>query len=210
MYPSSEEQDNLAHQAKLRAELDKGKALVHFAGHGGRYIWRTGPPDLSKNHDLFTLDDLERLKPNERLPIVLSMTCYSAPFDHPSADSIGEKFLRLEERGAVAVVAASWRNQPSEVFSETLLELLSASGDPTRESGLTVGEALMGAKAKAPSRLLVETYNLLGDPATRACDFGVQERGAMGDRKRTRQLRVRRVPCDRQGRPIQTHLRETH
>ena len=49
--------------------------------------------------------------------MVLSMTCYSAPFDHPSADSIGEKFLRVPGKGAVAVLAASWRNAPYQAMS---------------------------------------------------------------------------------------------
>ena len=93
IYPQPTEGDNVHHQARLRQAFDEGQLLVHFIGHGGRYIWRTGPPDFRKNHDLFTLDDLDQLAPTSRLPIVLSMTCYSAPFDHPTADSIGEKFF---------------------------------------------------------------------------------------------------------------------
>ncbi|MCB1579078.1 MAG: hypothetical protein KDI81_17550, partial [Xanthomonadales bacterium] len=61
-----------------------------------------------KNHDLFTLDDVSELKNGGRLPMVLSMTCYSAPFDNPTEDSIGERFLREAGKGAVAVFAASW------------------------------------------------------------------------------------------------------
>jgi hypothetical protein len=158
VYPKPEEPDNVRHQARLREALGRGNLLVHFLGHGGRYIWRTGPPSLKKNHDLFTLEDLDRLAPTSRLPVVLSMTCYSAPFDHPTADSIGEKLLRLEGRGAVAVLAASWRNDPSQKFSKLLIEELTR---PT-----TVGEAIMRAKRRlGVGGLLVETYNLLGDPA---------------------------------------------
>ena len=75
-------------QARLHAALNRGQLLVHFVGHGGRYIWRTGPADWQQHRDLFNLDDIDRLEPSGRLPMVLSMTCYSAPFDHPSADSI--------------------------------------------------------------------------------------------------------------------------
>lgn len=157
IYPQGEEASNQAHQAVLREAFDQGQFLIHFYGHGGRYIWRTGPPDLRKNYDLFTLDDLDQLAPTRRLPIVLSMTCYTAPFDHPSADSLGEKFLRLPGRGAVAVFAASWRNNPSQQFSEAVLRELTQPG--------TLGEALMRAKRAVKNRLLVETYNLLGDPA---------------------------------------------
>ena len=130
---------------------------MHFLGHGGRYVWRTGPPDYRKNHDLFTLEHLDQLSPSRHLPVVLSMTCFSAPFDHPNADSIGEKFLRLPERGAVAVLAASWRNTPSAQFSQALVDNLLQIG--------TVGEAIVRAKQGIQNRTLVETYNLLGDPA---------------------------------------------
>lgn len=157
IYPQMQDVDNARHQERLRSAFDEGQLLVHFYGHGGRYIWRTGPPDLRKNHDLFTLADLDRLAPTGRLPIVLSMTCYSAPFDHPTADSIGEKFLRLPDRGAIAVFAASWRNSPSINFSQVVVQELSKPG--------TIGEAIMRAKHLEKDRLLVETYNLLGDPA---------------------------------------------
>ena len=158
VYPSAAEADNVHHQATLRRAFDEGQLLVHFLGHGGRYIWRTGPPDYRKNHDLFTLDHLDELAPTPHLPVILSMTCYSAPFDHPTADSIGEKFLRLPERGAVAVLAASWRNSPEPAFSRHLLHELT-------QPGATVGEAILRAKRKTRIPILVETYNLLGDPA---------------------------------------------
>ena len=157
IYPQPHETDNILHQTRLRQALDDGQLLVHFIGHGGRYIWRTGPPDLRKNHDLFTLEDLDQLAPTNRLPVVLSMTCYSAPFDHPSADSIGEKFLRLPDRGAVAVFAASWRNSPHSAFSEAIVRELLKPG--------TIGEAILRGKQSIADRLLIETYNLLGDPA---------------------------------------------
>ena len=157
VYPLPEEAGNAAHQTRLREAFDQGQFLVHFYGHGGRYIWRTGPPDLKKNHDLFTLDDLEKLQPTGRLSVVLSMTCFSAPFDHPNADSIGEKFLRLPERGAVGVLAASWRNSPSTQYSQKLVDELTQPG--------TLGEAILRAKQQIQNPNLVESYNLLGDPA---------------------------------------------
>ncbi len=143
---------------RVLSALSREPLLVHFAGHGGRYIWRTAPLDLARARDLFTLDDLDRLPPAARPPIVLSMTCYSAPFDHPEADSIGEKFLRLPGRGAVAVIAASWRNNPSPVLSEFLLAELT-------RSGATVGEALMRVKRATDNEYFRQQYNLLGDPA---------------------------------------------
>lgn len=158
IYASSDEKDNLAHQSAIKDGLNSGQLLVHFIGHGGRYIWRTGPPDLRKNHDLFTLDDVSQLHNGERLPMILSMTCYSAPFDNPTEDSIGERFLREPGKGAIAVFAASWRNAPSTAFSKSLVkELLVPEA--------TIGEAIVRAKKSIDDRTLVEMYNLLGDPA---------------------------------------------
>lgn len=158
IYPASRETSNERHSRRLLEAFDEGQLLVHFYGHGGRYIWRTGPPDLKKNHDLFTLEHLDQLQPGGRLPVVLSMTCYSAPFDHPNADSIGEKLLRLADRGAIAVLAASWRNSPSASWGQAALEELTTPGT-------TVGEAIQRAKRRVTHRSFVETYNLLGDPA---------------------------------------------
>lgn len=158
VYPESSETSNERHTERLLEAFDSGSLFVHFYGHGGRYIWRTGPPDLKKNHDLLTLEHLDRLAPTPRLPVVLSLTCYSAPFDHPSADSIGEKLLRVADRGAVGIIAASWRNSPQANWGKVLLEELTTPG-------ATVGEALMRSKHRLKNPLFVNTYNLLGDPA---------------------------------------------
>lgn len=157
--PTSEEVTNEHHQAFLTEALDAGQLMVHFAGHGGRYIWRTGPRDLgSKNVDLFTLDHVEALAPNDRLPVVFSVTCHSGPFDHPSADSIAEAFLRLPDRGAIAVVAAAWRTSAASVWLSREMMTEFSLGGP-------IGDAFLRAKRNLDVDDLIATYNLLGDPA---------------------------------------------
>ena len=65
--------------------------------------------------------------------------------------------MRLADRGAIAVFAASWRNSPSLAFSDAIVRELTQPG--------TIGEAILRAKRRVYDQLLVETYNLLGDPA---------------------------------------------
>ncbi len=156
LYPRSSEASSARDVEALTAALDRGQLLVHFMGHGGRFIWRTGPPDLENNYDLFDLDDIDALQPNHRLPVVLSLTCHSGPFDHPDADSIAEKFLRVEGKGAIAVVSAAWRTTASTRFSRIVLEEFTKPG--------TIGDAFLRAKQRAFNTRLRETYNLFGDP----------------------------------------------
>jgi len=145
-------------QSGVIQAFNDGYSLIHFLGHGGRLIWRTGPPDLSAASDLFGIEDMQGLHAGHRLPLVLSMTCSSGPFDHPSADSLAEALLRPGDRGAFGVVAAAWRVRPSHAFSARLVKSLLTPGTP-------VGSALMYAKRNERHRSLVESYNYLGDPA---------------------------------------------
>lgn len=158
VYPRGDQPVNAEHTERIVRAFDDGLLLVEFLGHGGRYIWRTAPSDLKENRDLFTLEHLDRLTPPPLLPVVVSLTCYSAPFDHPTADSIGEKLVRIPGRGAIAVVAASWRNSPSTEMGRVLMEELLAPG-------ATIGEAVMRMKQQIANPMLIQLYNLLGDPA---------------------------------------------
>ncbi len=158
VFPAVAEGSAAQDQQQLLDAFEEGRLVVHFLGHGGRFVWRTGPPDLRDSSDLFSVTDVDGLRNRDRLPLVLSMTCSSGPFDHPEAGSIAERFLMMPSGGAVGVLAASWRVSASESFSARLLDALTVPGR-------SVGEAILDAKRNEPNRALVESYNLLGDPA---------------------------------------------
>lgn len=148
-----------AHQARMRRTIEEGALLLHFFGHGGRYMWQTAPASGGSAANLFDMEDLDRLAENQRLPVVLSMSCNTGPFDHPAADSLAEKFVRMPERGAVAMLAASARNSPSLRFTNEIVARMLA-GEP-------IGQAIQAAKAAYPNPDVVYFYNLFGDPALR-------------------------------------------
>jgi len=158
VFPGAVQQTALQDQQDLIRSFDNGQLLVHFLGHGGRFVWRTGPLDFKNASDLFTLADVQGLQNASRLPLVLSMTCSSGPFDHPEASSIAEAFLLLPGNGAMGVLAASWRVPASHSFSTLLLNEL-------MQPGQSIGEAILKAKRKEPRHALVESYNFFGDPA---------------------------------------------
>ncbi len=157
LFPSSQNKTMPEDKQRIFENWNKGAFSVFFFGHGGRFIWRTGPPDWKKHVDLFTVKDVEKLVATTKLPIVVAMTCFSAPFDHPSADSIGEKLLREKMKGAIGVIAASWRIAPSTHVSSKIYENLAFSQ--------TLGEAVKNVKRTINDKQFIEIFNLLGDPA---------------------------------------------
>jgi hypothetical protein len=154
--PTSRPKDQ-SHRNRLLRALNRGSAVVHFRGHGARHVWRTAPSDLHGRRDLLSSDDLEQLQPTGKLPLVLSMTCNTGAFDHEQEDSLAERFLFLPNRGAVAVIAATWRHRPPIAFSRALFVELA--------NGARVGEALQKAKQAVNSKLFSIQYHLFGDPA---------------------------------------------
>ena len=138
--------------------LRRSPDIVHFDGHGGRHMWQLGGP-LEFERDLFfEFDDLELLEQTaERLPVMLAVSCATAPFDHPSSGSLGEALVLGPGRGAVAYIGASVRlvNPPrvSPLFVEALVE------------EETLGDALVSAKRRIGLTSISSLYNLIGDPA---------------------------------------------
>lgn len=153
----SPERSGAGQQQALKHHIDEGMLLLHFFGHGGRYMWQTAPSGNGDASNLFDMEDLDELAASDRLPIVLGMSCNTGPFDHPAADSLAEKFLRLEGRGAVAVLAASARNSPSLKFTNALFEGILG--------GSSLGEAIRLAKRQRQHPDAALLYNLFGDPA---------------------------------------------
>ncbi|MEM8932854.1 MAG: C25 family cysteine peptidase [Acidobacteriota bacterium] len=133
-------------------------AVVYFAGHGSRHIWGLGGPHELGETTRFDFDDLHPMPPPSRLPVVLSISCATAPFDHPSSGSLGEAMVLDPERGAVAFVGASATLYTPPAFSIELITRFLWQGH-------TLGEALVEAKAAVNKPRISHLYNLLGDPA---------------------------------------------
>ena len=87
-----EESDYLQYQGsgpEIRQAFDNGAVLANFYGHGGGYQW-----DLT-----FTNDDIALLNNGGKLPLVLSLTCYTAHFDDQTV--FGEQFNLDPGNGSV-------------------------------------------------------------------------------------------------------------
>lgn len=131
-------------------------SLVYFGGHGSRFVWQLGDPKRPTSRAFFHLDDVALLSPVVRQPVVISVSCATAPFDHPGAGSLGEALVLGGTRGAIAFVGSAAPLETPRVFGESLVRnLLEAE---------TVGEALMRAKVQTGRTRVSHLYGLLGDP----------------------------------------------
>jgi len=150
-------QDADALHAALLNDWNHGALVVQFTGHASWHQWAT--------ERFFHLDDLAGLHNGPRLPVVVDMTCFTGAFQRPEM-TLDESLLRLDGGGGVAAwgptglgvgTGHAW-------LSDGFFQAVFADGVET------VGEAtLMGKLALAASGQnldLLDTFTLLGDPAT--------------------------------------------
>ena len=173
--------------------IDEGAAIVHYAGHGGISL-------ISHAKVLFWTD-VARLANAGRLPLFVQVSCRTGGFDWPEQEwnaCLSELLLRRPEAGALGVLAAGRAIIGDEPFLQQLL-FRAYRGAPA------LGEVRLLMKAPylllRPERDFIDSYNLLGDPASRlilpepferleiepkALEAGsgreIRVRGAFGDR----------------------------
>ena len=152
-FPSKPEHEPFQGEGpKIREEINKGAVLVNYYGHGGGYQW-----DL-----VFTNDDIYLLENGGRLPVIFSVTCYTAHFDNQ--DVFGEQFNKVQGKGSIGFFGSAgltyWtigKAINTKLFDEIF-----------NQRNFIIGKAIMNAKNGGPIIGLYATQiNLLtylGDP----------------------------------------------
>ncbi|MBP7866700.1 MAG: hypothetical protein KA419_12210 [Acidobacteria bacterium] len=143
----------------LFASFNRGVSFSNFVGHGSITNW--AGEMICRNSDMVRLAD------GMPLMFVMSTTCLNAYFAHPEYYSLGEAFLAVPGKGAVACFMSSgltydWENQVTDL---ALVKLVFA------ENCTLLGPATLRARLEAyrtgATSLVLDTYQLLGDPMTR-------------------------------------------
>lgn len=138
--------------------FDAGDLLVAYFGHGSVNMW-------GKDR-LFNTDDIGKLATQQRLPVVINMTCLTGLFTHPKVESLAEALLWQKGGGAVAVLAPTSLTLPTDqsFLSKPIVEEMLSDPDAT------LGQVLQRARQQVPiensgTRDVLETFLLFGDPA---------------------------------------------
>jgi len=142
---------------KILQLFNQGLGLAHYSGHGGLNVW--------EDRQLLTLEDVPGLKNGERLPLVISMSCFTAYFDDTELGCIGEELVNARGGGAIAFWGSSGRSSMHGNFQ--LSELVFRALFETQIE--TVGQLFDAVKARyldaGGNRQMADAYVLLGDPA---------------------------------------------
>lgn len=80
---------------EIRSSFNTGAVIANYYGHGGGYQW----------DETFLNDDIYLLQNGGRLPVVISVTCYTAHFDNQ--DVFGEQFNKVPGKGSIAFFGSS-------------------------------------------------------------------------------------------------------
>lgn len=138
---------------KIREGFNKGAILANYYGHGGGAQW-----DL-----VFTNDDIYQLNNNGRLPLIVSVTCYTAHYDNQ--DIFGEKFNKVPGKGSLGFFGSSgltWWQAGVAINKVIFNEIFN-------KRNYVFGLAALKAKQSVSSSGFMGTQisllTLLGDPA---------------------------------------------
>ncbi len=142
----------------LADRINTGASLLGFLGHGGL--------DRLANHGILTTDDVANLHNEDRLPVVVALTCNVGRFDIPTYDTLAEALLLRHGGGATAVWSPSGFSMNEEAVRVGGLFNKVISTQPGTRLGDAVRMALQKyMRSAAPDPTTPKIFVLLGDPA---------------------------------------------
>lgn len=138
-------------------DLDRGVGFVNFRGHAGSHDWEVA------------MNDPNTLNNGSKLPIILSLTCFTGENALADYRGFGERFINLSNKGAIAFVGTTgWSySQQGNDFGTHIVNSLKF--DTTRRAGDLVKYANKKMSVDSFSfnvRHTINCYSLLGDPAS--------------------------------------------
>jgi hypothetical protein len=149
--------------AALRSEIarsfDDGAELVSYVGHGGIHLWA--------DENVFNLRDVDALSPQPLQPFVVTMNCLNGYFHFPFFDSLAERLVVAEGRGAIAVFSPSGLSQNDAAHRYHELVLDAVYNAPHERLGDAILAAQSAYAETGAFAELLSIYHLFGDPALR-------------------------------------------
>ena len=140
-------------QAKVIEQINQGRYIVNYSGHGNASDWAS--------RGFFSSANLPQINNSFNLSIFTMLTCLNGYFIVPTSESLGELLLQSDKGGAVSAWASSGLTTPDiqEIMATRFYSQL-GSGNMTR-----LGDLIKDAKTTIPGGRDVRlSWVLLGDP----------------------------------------------
>jgi hypothetical protein len=139
-------------------QMDQGSLFVAYFGHGSVNMW-------GKDR-LFSSQDVEKLANQDRLPVIVNMTCLTGLFTHPQVESLAEALLWEKNGGSVAVLAPTSLTLPTDQSFLSNAFVDAYVSNPKGSLGDILVEARNNIPGDSPGTLdVLRTFLLFGDPA---------------------------------------------
>jgi hypothetical protein len=147
----------------ITTALNASARFVNYVGHGSQYQWASenlfGNANASPN--LF-----DAINNGGRTPVVLELTCKTGMFHLPGVTTLAESFVRAPGQGAVADWASTGLgvNAGHDTLAKNFFAALFNGARGTL--GVAMASSKTSLVASGFHLDLVDTFTLLGDPAT--------------------------------------------
>jgi hypothetical protein len=142
----------------ILAAWDHGALLISYMGHS---FWHGWSEDI-----LLHVSDVPTLRNGQRLPVMLSMTCFTGFYHHPEYGTLDEELVRHQGGGAIGALGSSGLGLQSGHRRLHQGFYRVALGDSTVQFGRAVVAAKLDLHAQTDAYdELLDTYHLFGDPA---------------------------------------------
>ena len=92
---------------------NKGCGKMHIHGHGLLKLWEL------EGGQLLHVDSLADLENNQAYPVITTVSCHTGRFDDVDDPSVAEAMLRLDQAGAIAIIAQVAKACPSFIILPT-------------------------------------------------------------------------------------------
>jgi hypothetical protein len=146
-----------AARSAVRSSFDRGAAVMSYMGHGGIHLWAS--------ENLLDVASVDSLAEQWAQPIVLSINCLNGYFHFPYFDSLSERLLEAERKGAIAAFGPSglsWDEPAHRLHGALLREILGGAHHRLGDALLQAQQDYTGTGADPE---LLSIFHLFGDPA---------------------------------------------
>jgi len=142
----------------IKNTINRGTLFVNFRGHAGSHDWEVG------------MTDPNVLNNGNKLPIILSLTCFTGENSKSEFRGFGEKFMFLNGKGSIGFVGTTGWSFGTQGNDFGQLILMAISIDSLRRMGDLMkyaGYYMADDSGSFSVRHTVNCYNLMGDPAVK-------------------------------------------